>query len=87
MDEINREQQKSDEALRQLEQSQGQVGDLQSKLAMLSTEIERFQYKLKGKNDENEEQLKKIKDLEEQLLQMQQLPNDLERLSNLLKEE
>ena len=50
---------------------------LENKTAMLSTEIERFQYKLNNRTEENEQLKKKNLELEARLLEMQQLPTDL----------
>lgn len=50
--------------------------NLENKLAMLSTEVERFQYKLNSRTTESEELKKKILTLETQISELQQLENE-----------
>lgn len=60
--------------------------DLESKIAMLSTEIERFQYKLKARSDESEKLKGEVEQLTTQLNELSQVQSDNERLTRLAEE-
>lgn len=69
-----------------METALGEKGNLENKIAMLSTEIERFTIKLKNRVEETEKLNLTIQDLENQLKQQSQLPTDVERLNKLVEE-
>lgn len=69
-----------------LQQVIAERGNLENKIAMLSTEIERFQYRLNNKQEECTLLNIKLQELQQQLLQLQELPSEIEGLKSQLSQ-
>lgn len=60
----------SEQKAQELQDALGQKSDLENKVAMLSTEIERFQFKLKSRTDESQQLADKVRELEDRIAQL-----------------
>ncbi|CAD8211080.1 unnamed protein product [Paramecium pentaurelia] len=61
---------------KELNEAQQMRDQLENKIAMLSTEIERYKYKLNNKQNETDQLKKQILDLQQQISQLSQVEND-----------